>query len=152
NPTGPILYLLDRLYSVEALIKRLPEAPLAQALEVAQAIPFADLRGAALASLAPVLQGPALRQALRAAQTSLTGRARMQALAKLAKHLEQEERATVIRQAFDDVQAIRDSETRGLALAWVVPVLPVDLLPKALEVARGVEAPSGRLTALAKVA
>jgi hypothetical protein len=138
--------------AVEALISRLPTAPLAQALRVALAITSEDQRGAALASLAPVLQGTALRQALQAAQGTLSGRVRIRALAKLAERLEQEERDAVARQSFDDVQAIQDDNTRGVALSWLVTMLPADLLPKALEVARGVEEPIGRVGALAWLA
>ncbi|GAB4560602.1 MAG: hypothetical protein Kow0047_07340 [Anaerolineae bacterium] len=120
-----------------------------QGLAYARQVPDPWQRARALASLAPHLPQPLLREALAAAQAISDERCRAQALASLAPRLAGLGHP---REALAAAQAISDEYVRAEALASLAPHLPQPLLREALAAAQAISNEYVRAEALASLA
>jgi hypothetical protein len=92
-----------------------------------------------------------LSAALDAARSIGDGGTRSRALASLAPHLPERERAAVLSAALDAARSLGDEGHRSEALASLVPHLPAELLPQALDAARSLGDEGRRSRALASL-
>ncbi len=166
-----------RLQALLMLVSHLPEAELRKALEVARAFDSQSCRSKALSALALRLPGRqrtgflrralaaltrqsfggeragVLREALETARAIHDKSSRSDALAALAPQLPEGERAGVLREALETARAEVYESSRRVALSELAPQLPENLLPQALETARGIHVnPAERSQALSALA
>jgi hypothetical protein len=150
-----------RSRALVALARHLPEpgrsAVLREALDAARSIGDEGVAFYwALAALAPHLPAELLREALDAARSIGDEGARSGALAILASHLPEGERAAVLREALDAARSIGDKGARYEALAILASHLPererTAVLREALDAARSIRNEWARSRALASLA
>ena len=132
-----------RAEALTGLAPHLPESLLPTALEVAKAIGDEYFRAEALIGLAPHLPESLLPTVLAVARAIRSESSRAKALTGLAPHLPESLLPTVLAVA----RAIGDKYYCAEALTGLAPYLP-EVLPEALEAARGVGSEYDRAKAL----
>ncbi|MBD2465716.1 hypothetical protein H6G89_32530 [Oscillatoria sp. FACHB-1407] len=137
-----------RSKALVALIPKLSEESLPEALEVARSINDADYRSKALVALIPKLSEESLPEVLEVARSIENARYRSEALVALILKLSEESLLKALEVARSIEDAYYSPNYRSEALVALIPKLSEESLPEALEVARSINDADYRSKAL----
>jgi hypothetical protein len=140
----------ERVIALTALIDVLPahlrEQTYTNALETTRLIKNENARARALSLLGPHLPPRLLNRALETGYQLANPEQRFIALVGIAPHLLPDEGEAVFASLLDTVQELTFEYKRARSLIDLVPLLPDNLLQKALEIAQGIEEPFDRVS------
>jgi hypothetical protein len=133
---------------LDVLPESLQERAYIQALDAAGQIKNQNTRARALTMISDRFPPELLERALDVANTLEDPQRRMTALAALASRLPDERRPAVFGHILSIVEEIRYEYRQARALVTIAPKLPPDMIAHAVEIARGIEDPYDRVSAL----
>lgn len=142
----------DRVVALTDLAPHLPDdlqrRALQEAMIAARSLPDEDERRRALIVLVPHLPDDLLADALADAYTLLDPLQRVPVLGALLSRLPAEPALRVTQDVIDTAHNLTAAADKATLLATLAPVLPDELMPLAMAVARGVDTPYERMHVL----